>query len=190
MILGICGPIASGKTSTAQKIQKEQKVLFQNTSLSFPKASICEGDLLGKAAWKIPSVSQKISDFFSLPLPQGFLRYQKELFSFQQQVRKKVYENPEKIYFLEQILHPHIKNFLQKEIASTLSQKKNMIVVCALPQQFCLRDFCDKMLHLTIGKEEAWKRIQKRNPDMPKHFFLFLWNRQQQKEYSGTNYSV
>lgn len=132
MILGICGFIAAGKSTLARKIARG-------------KIPILELD----------DISREV--FEDIHIKQTLLRNFKTL--NRQKIGKIVFEkNPEKLVLLEKITHPKMRFLLFKELAD----KKNAIVVAALPMSFCFEKFCDEIIMVADPRKILASRAKQR----------------------------
>jgi len=132
MILGICGGIATGKSTLAKKIARG-------------KIPILELD----------AISREV--FEDIHIKRTLFRVFKTL--DRREIGKIVFErHPEKLALLEKITHPKMRMILFQKIR----EQKNAIVVAALPVSFCFEEICDQILVLSVSPKITWLRAQSR----------------------------
>ena len=132
MILGVCGFVAAGKSMLARKIARG-------------KIPILELDDISRRVFEDTQVKRLLlHNFKTLD---------------RQKIGKIVFEkNPEKLVLLEKITHPKMRFLLFKELAD----KKNAIVVAALPMSFCFEKFCDEIIMVAAPRKILALRTQQR----------------------------
>jgi dephospho-CoA kinase len=150
------------------------RIFFFCTEKKIPlsSVSVVEVDSIAHDLIMKKSIQKKIQNLFPAHFPDAEIRLW---------LRKKIYAHPPSLLQLEQILHPPMFDVLQSKIQFSRQQQTPLLVVCALPISFVLCSMCDSVIFLRVSRNTAWSRIQKRNPEMPKPFFDFIWERQSQE---------
>lgn len=164
MIIGIVGMIGSGKSTFTQQLNFER---FSG------RAEICEADSIGHELLQQENIQKLLRNEFG-----------KDIFSLSGEIdrnylRKKVCAESGALSRIEAILHPPLKQLLFQKIETYRGTSNVLFVVAALPITLEMFEHCDEVFSLSVTKEEAWKRIQKRSPHMFQNEFDVFWKRQE-----------
>jgi dephospho-CoA kinase len=175
MILGIIGKIGSGKTTLAQKIQKQG--FFEDAEKmrhDLINAMICEADYVGHELLRDAIIKEKLINVFGDVIIEDGAISRKKL-------AKQVFEDGRKVQLLNAILHPPIRERIVRSVAFARETDSNLILVAALPKSLHIEKMCDTVLKLEIKKDAARERLKIRNPELSDKSFTAVWERQSQE---------
>lgn len=147
MIIGITGGIGSGKSYVLSVMEKRFGCL------------LLEADVI---AWKLeqPSGScyKAIVRLFGEEIlaPNGMIDRQK--------LGKVVFSDPEKLKKLNQIVHPAVKEEIQKEIKQSQAERPERIILieAALLLEDHYETICDTIWYIRAGEEIRRKRLKEK----------------------------
>ncbi|MGL4989033.1 MAG: dephospho-CoA kinase [Cetobacterium sp.] len=145
MILGLTGGIGSGK-STVSKI-------FLSMGLKVLDADMIAKNILNSEEVKI-ELENKIGTEFISPIDGNIDR---------KLLKRKVFNNPEKLKLLNEIIHPKVLNIYKKSYQDNMS--KNEIIIFDVPLLFevGLNKYCNKIIVVDIDSTLQHERIKLRD---------------------------
>ncbi len=176
MILGVTGPIASGKTTLSHLCKQEKCYRNQHKEIHLISPEICEVDDLVSELYDRNNTRSQLQCIFP-EISQCTSGGE----ALRQYMRKIITKNPYKLQLLEEVVHPRMKTLLQKKVSESIAAPYDLIVVCALPKTFTLQSFCDDIITLHISQDVAWQRVRQRKNNISQSFFDYLWKKQQEE---------
>jgi dephospho-CoA kinase len=168
MILCITGKIGTGKSTCARKIQADGFFDASDGRIPFEHAEICEADTIGHELLDDPPVKELIVDTFGAGVLENDMISRKKLGDI-------VFVDRSNMKALTAIMHPKITKRCYENIKKAKLSERNVIIAVALPKSLNILSQCDRVIHLDVDKEEVWRRIQERDPNMSRERFDTIW---------------
>ncbi|MBI2548260.1 dephospho-CoA kinase [Candidatus Woesearchaeota archaeon] len=154
MIVAVTGKIGSGKT-TVCNILKQQG------------AHVIHADHVGHQLLKAPEVKQKLKKTFGTHVfTKGKVDREK--------LGNLAFFSNAALHELNNIIHPHLRKAIQKQVQEKKKQKKLIVIDAALYKELKLGDLTD----VTVLVRAKKRTLQKRNKKYPPHKFHRIFHTQ------------
>ena len=140
MILAITGYVGAGKTTVAELFGQNGYVVINV-------------DRIGHEMLRSQSVKDKIIAAFGMDILGRDLEVDRD------KLRRIVFNDDAKLRILDEIVHPYIKEDLDKTIAG---QERNIVIDVALFRELGVCDVCEKTILVKADLEQVYIRLQER----------------------------